>query len=160
MITDFHGWRPKTGVATLVLACVFTGEWIRGFAIEDVIRLGTGRGRVLQTLSTSHGGLVWKIEETDCDISWVTGYTPRPVQEINDPSNCFVNADFMDWRWQMFGLDFAEYHGVKADRLSFWLIQYPTIVVPLILISAWLLFSKPRSAKLKNTAEPILEGVS
>ena len=163
----FRGWRRKLGVVMLVMACVFTGMWVRGFAFEDAIRLGNGqrivtRGRVLQTLSTSsRNGLIWKHEETDCDMTWVAGWQSRPVEKmdefdpVTDPVTSFVNSNVLDWRWQLCGFDIGRFHGATADRLSYWRISHSSITIPLTLISFWLLLTKPRKSNQKKITEPV-----
>jgi len=39
----FHGWRRKTGVVTLIMACMFMGGWIRSLSETDVFTLPIGR---------------------------------------------------------------------------------------------------------------------
>jgi hypothetical protein len=42
MHTYFHDWRRKAGVATLVLACVFAGMWMRSLFRHDQAALSRG----------------------------------------------------------------------------------------------------------------------
>jgi len=46
MLTFFHGWRPKMGVVTLLLACVLGIGWVRSLLITDDV-------------------LVWSYEDAD-----------------------------------------------------------------------------------------------
>ena len=41
MHTFFHGWRRKTGVVALVMACVLAGTWLRTLAVCDYLTLRT-----------------------------------------------------------------------------------------------------------------------
>ena len=51
----FKAWRRKFGVVTLVIACVFTAAWIRGFYYEDWAIVHFGNAHYL--LRSDHGGL-------------------------------------------------------------------------------------------------------
>jgi hypothetical protein len=43
MLTFFHGWRRKMGVATLVMACVSMAGWVRSFQSVDTFKLNAPR---------------------------------------------------------------------------------------------------------------------
>ena len=152
----FQGWKRKIGGVTLVLACLFAGVWVRGFAIDDVVRLGGGQrvvttGRVLQTLSTcSRNGFLWTREETDANITWLAGWQSLPSAESRafDPTENGFDTGTMDWRYQFLGLDFGRFHGDPGDTISYWRISHGSIVIPLLLVSAFLLLSKPRPTPL------------
>jgi len=42
MLTFFHGWRRKMGVATLLVACVLAIGWLRSIKEFDGIYAGAG----------------------------------------------------------------------------------------------------------------------
>ncbi len=145
----FKGWRRKIGCVTLVMACLLLGVWIRGFAIEDVFRLGKGQGittqgKVLHTFSTSsRNGFVWiKEAAAQQPIVWRAGWRSHPTAESLsfDPEN-YVGSDFLDWRWQFCGFDFGRHHSRNGDRLSYSRISYLSLVLPLTLLSVCLILS-------------------
>ena len=160
----FKEWRRKVGVLTLVLACIFAGAWIRGFTIEDVVRMGDGqrivtRGRILQTLSTSaRNGFVWTREDTDSDITWLAGRQSHPVGESHsfDPKENVIDTGVMDWRWQFCGFDFGKYRGDPPDTLFYLQISHWSVVVPLTLISALLFLTKSRPSIRAKSTSPVL----
>jgi hypothetical protein len=83
MGTHFKPLSRKFGIVTLVMACVLMLMWIRGLMIQDEIQLGNGHGRRFHTLSTSHGGLVWKRDDSEFEMTWLTGWQSHPTARIN-----------------------------------------------------------------------------
>jgi hypothetical protein len=133
----FHGWRRKLGVVTLVVACMFAALWVRSPTIDDRITFPTFCNCSCESESI-FGRLVWQTvisEDTEYDLSlrstqWGDGMPPR-----------------------MFGDDGLFYFHRNGREGSLFLelcIPHWSIVIPLTLLSAWLLLSKPRS-KMSTT---------
>ncbi len=67
--------------------------------------------------------------------------------QFNTVFDLFSPLD-LDWEIRLFGFHFG--HGVPRQVYishTFLVIPYWSIVIPLTLLSAWLLFSKPRAKK-------------
>lgn len=157
-----HGWRWRIGLATLAVACVFMGLWIRGFAIQDLILPGNGqgvvtRGSVLVMLSFSaRDGLVWARQEMD-GLTWLAGWQVRPTEGERYfdpflPGGHSLSPHSMHYHWRLFGIDISRYHEKDYGAISFWRISYSTIVIPLTLTSLWLLLYQP----LKSTHQRLI----
>ena len=58
MRSFFKGWRRKTGVVTLVMACVFAGEWMRSYERHD--RVIVFFPASFHTVYSHQGCLVWQ----------------------------------------------------------------------------------------------------
>lgn len=136
----FSGWRRKTGCVTLVLACVFATGWIRSLSTTDFFHCVSQEGSA-SDLGLSIGGY----------LGWEYWYDlPRPALRIpkwvsSDPMPIHRLAEDHDmtWRVKCWGIEI----GTVAGDTEFVFVWYGWIVVPLTLLSAYLLLSKPRPKK-------------
>lgn len=136
----FNGWRRKVGVATLVWACVFAAAWVRSFSIRDFIPLPKLR---TAALATESGCLVLLRETEAVLISEVPGLDViwENVDGIENPMNPMPPVATM----------VASAYFEKAGSIPYW-----SLVLPLTLLSGWLLLSKPRLATPMKPSEPAL----
>ena len=167
----FHGWRRKVGVLTLVMACVLMGVWFRGQTIQDSYWFGFGihdsflsgkhiatRGKVMHAMSSSaRDGLVWERTEYE-GVSWFGGWhtSDRFSFALFHPGGWDLAPDSKLYHWQVFGFDVGKYENVNYGKYSFCRVSYSSIVLPLTLLSAWLLLSKPRKSTSDTITEPVL----
>jgi hypothetical protein len=77
--------------------------------------------------------------------------TCAPIEEPHP-----LNGDEADWNWRFIGF------GSGTDKVAagnsshahfFWTIRYWSIVIPLTIISLWLLLSQPRSSNQMKISE-------
>lgn len=136
--------RRKLGVVTLLLACVFTAAWVRNRSVRDSVNIPTGNSSALQFISG------------DQCVSLVAMWSSVPDKKMasfriyrhDEDDGIGVHAgEFMlasdpspFWpRWFRFGV------GTRTTTLMTFSLPYWTIVIPLTLLSGWLLFSKRRA---------------
>jgi hypothetical protein len=62
----FHGWRRKTGVVTLLMACGLMGMWIRSLNRNDWVGLSANYKLVL-LLHSSEGEIWWQTTQDPHD---------------------------------------------------------------------------------------------
>lgn len=144
----FKPWRRKIGVVTLAMACVFMGAWIRSQLICDFF----GRfhnGTFLLEFEALNGNLVW------CSTSkpWFTG-KPEPLRWIvHVAPNDFklFEENSIHWSTQFLGFAIGEMEPpvwpvreLWWRNRPIWVIPYWHIVIPLTLLSAYLLLSKTK----------------
>jgi hypothetical protein len=167
----FKGWRRKIGVVTLGLACVFMAGWLRSATIRDDVMIAGENVR--HALASSTGLLRWArhtgIKNTDQknDARQILN-AGRPLIEWNsagdfqkDDNDSFWKHCTNEWRHGWGGFDFgAGTHKRWNCHIERWAIPYWSIVIPLTLLSAWLLLSKPRHSNQKKPIEPIPETVA
>jgi len=151
MVEFFKGGRRKIGVVTLVMACVFAMAWFRSLFNDDVAQLY--RGSTHHQIQLCRGFVAWASE-------------PMAIEEesnkqlglmFSSHSLLGPNATMRDMRtwcewtheWNACGFIFGE-----KDHTIIWVIPLWSIVIPLTLLSAYLLLVKPRAAKPKKTIEP------
>ena len=150
----FHGWRRKVGVLTLLLACVLMGGWIRSLTSFEGVAIPRGSGMV-SVFGSLLGNLVWgRFDDASMNrIYWESSPLPKSaVQPL-----AFDQAYQVKWQFCGFG------HAIRSVSTTieakYWFISYWSIVVPLTLLSAFLLLSNPPKATPKKTVEPIPEKV-
>lgn len=150
----FKPWRRKLGVVALGLACLFIAGRVRGQKSEDVIMFGSGKGKTIHTLAFSRDGIKWQKDSSDHEYTWLTGWTSNSIEDTgrHDPTKGYSDPQEVEWRWVLCGIECGEFHDqiYPTNRVSWWLVSYWSIVIPLTLVSAYLLLSKPR-AKPKQT---------
>ena len=134
--TCFKPWRRKLGVMTLALACVFAAGWVRSLLLTD--SAGWHLGAELVTFS--HDGHLSAYVRTKHSVfrwAWPRFYTDG-YRRFTDP------GDKQNWQWTFAGVRFGS---KNADEPYFHIVAVPYsyIVLPLTLLSASLLLSKPRN---------------
>ena len=151
----FRGWRRKAGLATLGMALLLMAAWMRSIVVTDVIvvpdviaistepatcdQLMSHRGRVslfrCPLAFTSFQKLRWETANHSMYFDWLEYLEKEPAE------------DFV-WRWSFGGFVLGEYGaGPDSFSFSFIVVPYWSFVLPLTLLSAWLLLIKPRPAK-------------
>ena len=124
----FRGWRRKVGVVTLVMALVAMVGWIRSGFVDEWVAVCLGERTLFVLVSTWRG---LSLE------SW-------PGMPPDSPP-------FL-WRSNQHNPS----DGLTPDDGQL-RIPYCFIVIPLTLLSAFLLLTKPRKSIQKKTDEPIPE---
>jgi hypothetical protein len=162
----FWGWRRKVGLMTLLMACVFAAGWVRSFYVRDTIII-YGRFPVL-SVSSKDGQLSWEKQ-----LPFVLKGPFNPVQDLNDGAQNYWEPWDIHWRWRREWYGFLFGSGVlslsldkfppnerrwmseppQKRRVEVWMIPYWSIVIPLTLLSAFLLLSTPHQSTPKKTAE-------
>lgn len=121
----FHGWRRKAGVVTLGLACAVMGMWVRSLRSFDAAYfMMEGRQHAVYSVNASLNWSAWKHERD---------------MELNKLASQAMPA--YDW-WIVAAMPGGEYDYNEHGR---WSIPNLSIVLPLTLLSAYLLLWKPRT---------------
>ena len=137
----FKPWRRKFGVLTLLVACVFAAGWVRSLQIADILQVR------LDTNVQSFGGYVVLA------TSWPTFQTENPVRRypiwitvaVRDCWLTVTNDNLGPWAFDAFGFRMrTQLHQIGA-AVRYYMVPYWSIVLPLTVLSAYLLLSKPRN---------------
>jgi hypothetical protein len=153
MPTYFKPLRRKIGIVTLALACVFAAGWARSQGYDDELDFWTGPHQT-HSLNSSPTGICWmKRSNLPPDVPMTTGRCglvafqswhvgPGPFSDVPDP----FRWSTPQWQFSAMGFHFAESTINPPDygNLRIWIIPYWSIVIPMTLLSAWLLLSKVR----------------
>ena len=173
----FTGWRKKIGAVTLVMALMIVAVWIRSFRSTDIVNLHSIPNTSLMFISERSGIVfLWMNNEapqfTDgrLDDSYVllgqnlrlNQIMPRELQP--------------EWKFEWLGFQYGNARDVKGAAAwvadihevfgstvkasdfkgliaSVLVIPHWSVVMPLTLLSAYLLLSKPRIATSKTVAD-------
>lgn len=141
MGTYFKPLRRKFGVLTLVMACVVAAGWVRSLSIGDTISLKS------HTLLSGQGYIRWVRTTGRIDANRAFDHaTGNPFNWYNGRGS----KSAYDWRYCGFaygkrdGADLLEDEGTIAFTMFNYCAPYCAIVIPLTLLSAWMLLGKPR----------------
>ena len=162
MGTYFKPLRRKIGVITLFVACVFAVGWMRSPRIIDSIRFPAQMHAkeslvsvTIDSLISSSHSIFWvRSDEGSADISPTEEIDlgPRyPKWNTSSGHPELFHSQFK-WRWRVcgFGVGDIDTEPDVGFRETCAMIPYWSIVIPLTVLSAWLLLSKSR--KLKKPA--------
>lgn len=126
----FKPLRRKIGVFTLLIGCVFAAGWVRSLAVGD-----TAWSTRSQLLSFRGGLFIESYILPPFDLNFHTA-SDNNFRKMYDDSRA----------WDFRGFDFAL--SCRKDRTGTMVSIYApywSFVVPLTLLSTWLLLSKPRA---------------
>ena len=150
----FKGWRRKAGLVTLVMACLLTVGWMRSIAEFDCFCL-TGNSWLHVswfnvTIQSAEGRLTLFRDSPDYGIAalWWSGENAKTIEPY-DPLGV-AEGIHIEWRRDWACFTFGAYHvleGTELIRTDVYDIPYWSLVLPLTLLSAWLILIKPRKAK-------------
>ena len=145
----FHGWRRKAGCVLLVLACTLMGMWIRGRFYKEMYELRSDDQSEFEICFTGTA--------IECEYRWETSQTGAfrdlhfanwitfPNEDPADRQTIFPESNSSKWELSLGSGDSA--YG-KGNGL---IIPYSTSVLPLTLLSAYLILWKPRKSSPNTT---------
>ena len=134
----FKGWRRKAGLVTLVMACLLMVAWMRSYGRYDEVRFS------LHSISSDGGALLWGRH--------VPATGRRHILDTSENAHVAAFVWYRDWG------GFRSEHRIFTQPNVFsehnsWTIPYWSLVLPLTLLSAWLILVTPRNEK--RTQAPI-----
>jgi hypothetical protein len=143
----FKPWRRKVGVVTLILACVFAAGWARSYSTVDYFTLNSSMSLIFVSGSGS--------------FCLTTGRSGRHINTPGEPVVMYISPVSYLWRPVGSGarkLEFVWYN-YRAPKVEIYrssgpgtekrieMIPFWCVLLPIALLSAWLLLSKPRQRK-------------
>lgn len=134
---------------TLIIACVMTSGWIRSWGLQDAFTFHSGK-HTKDSLFSLAGALVWvRYDEMQDEFPRPTGFSS--VRFVGRP---FEDPD-IQWRGRRWGFGVGK---LKSEPIVFRTIPYWSLIMPVTLLSAWLLLWRRRKPTSKrNDADPALE---
>jgi hypothetical protein len=149
----FYGWRRKVGGVTLAMACVMMGLWARSHVVKDNYSFGSGNGddREFQFFASSNTGFVWARESVPdgSRFQYSPGWDSRRYRD-NESANFIdrLQPSLIEWRWRRFGFECGQYQHFDIEKItpkvSYWIVPYWSVILPLTLLSAYLILRTPR----------------
>jgi hypothetical protein len=141
----FKGWRRQLGLRTLVVACVFMAGWVRSLTTTDQL-IGKEFFGQLHSFGSQSGAFYW-IRLKPC-LPPVPATPPIPDLDRHSLARKLGFLD-IEIRQNSGGMTMLAGNGIG--------VPYWIITIPLTILSAFLLLSKPRPSTPKKTPEPISE---
>lgn len=157
----FNPLRRKIGVVTLVMACVLAAGWVRSCVYIDYLsgRVRPGDKQIdhLVSLNQQIGYMV-----SSSDLLQLK--YPRCVLRswrLNALHGPFIGGN-VNWWWNSNGFRVIDVKNETTGNILYrgLAIPYWSIVLPMALLSAWLLLNKPRVANQKAVTKPVHEKVT
>lgn len=139
MFEYFRGWKRQLGVILLVTASVLLVAWGRSRTVVDIIGLKGTDGCTV--LLSSHKGLSWNRVRIGPEISriprfWTRSWDPTTLRQT-----------------EFCGIRFEEGDLKQGSNVKSWLLPHWAIVVPLTLLSAYLLLTSPRRVEQRREGQ-------
>ena len=139
----FHGWRRKVGIATLLFSCVAMAGWLRSITTIDIVqvhvsacnvggRSASGLFELTIVICPPGPGSVWAVGPFSSDS--VSGWTTEKLRGT-------ANLSALGFRHQV----------RRKWSLRTLVFPYWSLVLPMTLLSAYLLLSTPQPLQ-KSTA--------
>ncbi len=136
----FQSWRRKAGCVLLVMSAVFTCGLIRSCTTEDSVAVYSKDSIIGFTFSVK--GITWSryIPYDTFELRLRSGEWSYDRNASFDPAADTFQAFNVAWRWRSCGFDFGEgSNACYAERFVSWTVPYWSIVIPLTLLSAYLI---------------------
>lgn len=161
----FKGWRRNAGYGLLVVACAMTGMWMRSRIMRDELRIPGLEGQVESALNSIRWSRTVELKgeprsknipAKSLNLSSERIHTFETLGGRAIPDDC----DIMPATWQFCGISYA--HAAtpwtygpfgRGVLLRLWIVPYWTVVLPLTLLSAFLILWKPRKRSLSPQTE-------
>ena len=157
MHTFFHSWRRKVGCVTLVMALGFVGFWFRSHFVQDAIlyrsqfMTPTGR-KTVGSFEASRNGLTWNHYEGLNLVPALSHIQRKPIPDELGPSRAILNSDeiMLKGYSQWYVFSFGELQNKIEIKMLFWLLSFWSIIIPLTVLSAYLLLVSSRKRPPKD----------
>ena len=146
----FKGWRRKAGLVTLAMALLLTVAWMRSYGVRDEISIpGHQYG---QSIESFGGGVCWQRWSNSSGPLDDLSIELKSYKDVPTASYPWEDLE-VEWRrdWAGFRFGAATFtwklsNQTFSDRMELWTVPYWSLVLPLTLLSAWLILAKPRKA--------------
>jgi len=153
--------RRKIGVMTLLVGCIFAAGWIRSYAVIDEIEILVSQMYTIGSTSGSLECFQWNGRERRA--SGMLGSQPRlwhsmpnylPISSQYAPTLPHRISAEIDYGPDLRLLETEGRYGPNRIAAGTGIrIAYRSLVIPLTLLSAWLLLSNTRKLKEKTVDE-------
>lgn len=139
MTTYFKPLRRKVGVVTLVVACLVSMGWVRSSGGLDIVYIN---GKTSNLVIVSGGQKLWVANGGSFNVLYTNAH---PSQFVLDwvPHELLPSRSLVDF--YRHPASTVRIH--DSQERPMYMAPYWSIVIPLTLISAWLLLSRPRAPK-------------
>jgi hypothetical protein len=158
----FRGWRRKIGVVTLMMACVFMALWVRSQINLNVVTLPFKYPETDSLAPVTIDSIISRAHS----VSWTRKRYVGGARLTGDPGLSYPKwssiSEYFErdpsqvkWRLHWCGFQICDLQKPNDEfSESNVSIPYWAVVLPLTLLSAYLLLSKPRPGKPPESTNP------
>lgn len=130
----------------LLMAILFAGAWCRSQYQVDIITVEGGSTR--QTLASTGGRFVWDQRRNGALGRRGTARYSMSIQidlsdKVDKSRFGYLNDWSINWRRKWWGFEFGEARQMSGTHAVFRIIPYWSLVLPMTLLSAFLILWKP-----------------
>jgi hypothetical protein len=141
----FYGWRRKTGVVTLAMACGLTSAWLRSVAYQDTFTISSPGDSQTLLVSSTQQLIIAMV--SGASASSTPFWMSRNIESgdgwlLTAADNLRIYIGFHGQSFR-FGTTVTAWAS-KAVSLTTLHFPYWSLVIPLTLISAYLILWMPR----------------
>ena len=162
-MTFFKPFRRKIGVVTLVLACAFAAGWVRSCLTADFVWYPSNTS--CYSIESLHGMILLTKGTPVAPSSpiqfgsenlWAPPFLKFAVNGKPLPFNPYEKLD-LTWQsdWLFFSVCDGRIKNNAIAQIEMCIIPYWSIVIPLTLVSAFLLLTYPRRSNQNKIPEMI-----
>lgn len=151
----FKSWKRKAGCVALVLACGLLAGSMRTQFVVDEFRFGDWQDSA-SFLVNCGNSITWMRTHKQKQVSLAPKWTQGPSRfHKPDYVEWLLSGEWeADWKWCWLGFESGSLTRIRFGMtLTYWRVSYWSVILPLTLLSAYLLFSKPRSPKHSQRPE-------
>ena len=154
----FKPWRRKIGVMTLGLTCLLVMGWVRSFSLTDFVQseISSQSCVFLESSAQTIGAGMERANSRNPPIWSIIPAWETTPSSGNKPLNVIQHFRW-NVQWHEFGIG-GNYENYPNNLLLEVQAPYWSTVIPLTLLSAWLLLVKPRVAIPKKTEPTTTDG--
>ncbi len=157
MAEFFHGWRRKFGLLTLLLTLMLLGGWVRSLNRIERFTFHTSPYKY-NLIGSFQANVAWQQITPVDELNWaVASKASAPelfhefAESVSERSiaELLSAEDKFNWRFRCCGIEWGERQqktSLGAVQVTIWRLSYWSLIIPLTLISLWLLISKPRKS--------------
>jgi len=153
----FKPMRRKLGIVTLVMACLFAAGWVRSLrGTQDSLTIRTS-DKDAHIFASFRDGFAWHRMNTPSEeMPPITGLFERfsfyTATFDHTESVIEIGEHRMTFDWLGFRARQTEFGEIK---ITAWAVPFWSVILPLTLLSAYLLLSKPHKSTSEKITEPI-----
>jgi hypothetical protein len=161
MWSYFRGWKRKIGAVTLVAACTFMIGWVRNLVVFDYIEIPIGSHSTVFIVTYSQFFALFA--ETDPEFNPSTSsakWGSQLISKLTADDFAALNYDYLQMTIKyrnhppVIPKGPNQPYGVPKLSDDYRLVGLPlsySLAIPLTLISAWCLLTKPRMKSATKT---------
>ena len=140
----FKGWRRKAGLVTLAMACLLAVAWMRSYVVRDVVTF-TRSDRLHMIVSSHSHASWWAMANVYSQMEW-NRYSIPPTERGR-------NSHLAHFRLMESTIASVMLQS-RPPQGAIWTVPYWSLVLPLTLLSAWLILGKTRKYQPPSTSDP------